>query len=123
MDKALLLQREIAALRPGGRIVVFCLAKRQCDAICRALATRQRCAVLHSERRPAERARALEDWASGEVPLLVATGADALSGHSSLAQGTSLVGLADVILYYDFPRQVRARARAGARAGARARIR
>ena len=53
-----------------------------------------------------ERARALEDFASGEVPLLVATGADALSGHVSLAEGTSLVGLAEVVLYYDFPRQM-----------------
>ena len=104
--QALTLQREINALRPGGRLVVFCLAKRQCDAICRALAGRLRCAVLHSERRPAERARALEDFASGEVPLLVATGADALSGHVSLAEGTSLVGLAEVVLYYDFPRQM-----------------
>ena len=53
-----------------------------------------------------ERARALEDFASGEVPLLVATGADALSGHVGLAEGTSLVGLAEVVLYYDFPRQM-----------------
>jgi hypothetical protein len=62
--------------------------------------------VLHSERRPAERARALEDFASGEVPLLVATGADALGGHVSLAEGSSLIGLAEVVLYYDFPRQM-----------------
>ena len=62
--------------------------------------------MLHSERRPAERARALEDFASGEVPLLVATGADALGGHVSLAEGSSLIGLAEVVLYYDFPRQM-----------------
>ena len=97
-DKPALLQRELDELRPGGRAVVFCLAKRQCDAIHRHLAAASlRCNVIHGDKRAAERTRALAEFASGEVPLLVATGADALREHAALAER---------LIYYDFPRQM-----------------
>ena len=103
-DKPALLQRELDELRPGGRAVVFCLAKRQCDAIHRQLASASlRCNVIHGDKRAAERARALAEFASGEVPLLVATGADdALREHAALAER---------LVYYDFPRQMEEYAR------------
>ncbi len=92
MDKV----KVAAAISRGvDRTLVFCRTKRGADRLVEQLAReRVRAGAIHGDLRQAARERALADFSSGKLPVLVATDVAARGIH---------VDAVDVVIHYDPP--------------------
>jgi superfamily II DNA/RNA helicase len=92
MDKV----KVVAAIARGvERTLVFCRTKRGADRLVEQLnRERVRAGAIHGDLRQAARERALEDFSSGKLPVLVAT--------DVAARGIHVDGV-DVVIHYDPP--------------------
>ncbi|MDA8354742.1 MAG: C-terminal helicase domain-containing protein [Actinomycetota bacterium] len=81
--------------RPRDKVLVFVRTKRGADRLVEQLAKeRIRAAAIHGDLRQANRERALADFASGKLHVLVAT--------DVAARGLHIEGV-DVVIHYDPP--------------------
>jgi superfamily II DNA/RNA helicase len=92
MDKV----KVVAAIARGvDRTLVFCRTKRGADRLVEQLhRERVRAGAIHGDLRQAARERALEDFSTGKLPVLVATDVAARGIH---------VDAVDVVVHYDPP--------------------
>jgi superfamily II DNA/RNA helicase len=110
MDKV----KVVASIASGvDRTLVFCRTKRGADRLVEQLRREKvRAGAIHGDLRQAARERALADFASGKLPVLVATDVAARGIH---------VDAVDVVVHYDPPEDHKAylhRSGRTARAGA-----
>lgn len=67
------LVKQIRLQASGARIIVFCSTKNSCIAVSRALRNECNCVAIHGDKEQLERDKALADFRSGVLPVLVAT--------------------------------------------------
>ncbi|KAL1503749.1 hypothetical protein AB1Y20_012218 [Prymnesium parvum] len=65
--------KQIKLQPAGARVIVFCSTKKTCAAVSRALRRHCSCGAIHGDKEQKEREKALADFRSGALPVLVAT--------------------------------------------------
>jgi ATP-dependent RNA helicase RhlE len=93
-QKTELLQAILAADQPE-RLLVFCRTKRRVDEVAESLARAQvKVGVMHADKQQRQREKALEDFRSAKLQVLVAT--------DVMSRGIDVSGI-DAVVNYDVP--------------------
>ena len=67
------LAKQIRLHPTDARAIVFCSTKKSCEAVARTLRRLCSCAAIHGDKEQHERDKAIADFKSGAIPVLVAT--------------------------------------------------
>lgn len=89
--------QQLRMMPPDSRVLIFCSTKRSCDALLRLMRKERKdlmCGAIHGDKDQFERERALAEFRTGAVPILIAT--------DVAARGLDVKDVS-LVLNYEFP--------------------
>ncbi|KAM7268944.1 hypothetical protein ACFE04_011110 [Oxalis oulophora] len=94
MEKQRRLEQILRSEEPGSKIIIFCSTKKMCDILARNLNRHCGAAAIHGDKSQGERDQVLNQFRSGQCPVLVAT--------DVAARGLDVKDIR-LVINYDFP--------------------
>lgn len=73
MEKQRRLEQILMSQERGSKIIIFCSTKKMCDQLARIVARNFRAAAIHGDKSQNDRDWVLNEFRSGDCPILVAT--------------------------------------------------